>query len=84
MLRSKNEHVSYNVFESMKFNNEESQGYKTDVVEDLLRILLNKTMVNSIIPRNLMSEDEDCVLDWKHLKLTTVDKRKKWLTSCRL
>jgi hypothetical protein len=40
-----------------------SQCYKTDVVEDLLRILLNKTMVNSIIPRNLMSEDEDCVLE---------------------
>lgn len=36
MLRSKNEHVSYNVFESMKFNNEETQSFKTDVVEDLL------------------------------------------------
>jgi len=46
MLRSNNVHVSCNVFESMKFNNEESQCYK-------------KHVVNSIIPRNLMFGDYD-------------------------
>jgi len=70
MLRFKNEHVSYNAFESMKFNNEETQCYKTNVVEDLLG--WKKTVVNCIIPRNLMSEDEEIVLELEASKLTTI------------
>jgi hypothetical protein len=37
MLRYENEHVYYNVFESMKFNNKETRCYKIVVLEELVR-----------------------------------------------
>jgi len=72
MLRSKNEHVSYNVFESMKFNNEETQCYKTNVVEDLLG--WKKTVVNC---RNLMSEDDEIVLEMEASKTNNLGQKKE-------
>lgn len=48
--------------------------YKTNVVEDLLG--WKKTMVNCIIPRNLMSEDEGIVLEMEASKTNNLGKKK--------